>query len=590
MLRELSIRNFAIIDDLSITFNDGLTILTGETGAGKSIIVNAVNLILGSRATPELIRSSGESAELEALFELAQGTAATQISMLLEVDITDGLIIRRVIHRNGRHKVYLNGRLSTNQMLAGINEHLATIAGQHAHQKLLNADYHLLVLDQIAGLTSQRAQVEHCYNNILPLIQKVSKLKRQLANQSEQNELLEYQYKEIQEAAIEPQEDERLEQECKLLRHSELLHQGAAGCEERLYGGSGSVTECLSEISATLQGLCQIDTKLSPLSDQLKTARFELEDVASELSKYIGGIEQDPARLETIETRLHLLQKLKRKYGGTLESVIGHRNSVEQALDAACTLPAQIAEAEMAQNTLRYELVAQSQVLSKKRQKAAIPFVERIQEELAAVGMPNTRLAVCFKPVPISEGMEPHLVLDRDGVAGGIESTGADRVEFMIAPNHGEELRQLARIASGGELSRMVLAIKAILATSSSVETLIFDEVDSGIGGSVAEMVGKKLASLGQFHQVLCITHLAQIAQFGKQHFKISKAVKDERTRTTISLLTREERVQELARMLAGANITQKALDHAEEMIANGETARGAINCFDEVGSRQEKA
>lgn len=564
MLRELSIRNFAIIDDLSISFEKGLTVLTGETGAGKSIIINAVNLLLGGRASPELIRTSEDTAELEALFEVPSESPAARTAQERGVALAEGLLVRRIIQRNGRHKVYINGRLATTQILSSINEQLASVAGQHAHQSLLKPEYHLLVLDQFDGLSELRGEVAGYYHDLLPLIRRLGSLRGELAEQSEHRELLEFQCSEIQQAKVVPGEDEHLEQELQRLKHAERLYEAVSLCVERLYGAEGALIERLTGIGRELQGLAGIDHALEPLQDRVETATFELEDIANELQGYLQGIVFDRDRMEAVELRLDTLQKLKRKYGGSLESVLAHGKEATEELKRVSGLPDEIAETETRLERLHGALVSSCQELSDRRKRAAVHLAGKVQEELASLGMPKTGFEVKFKDVPVDEHTAPYLVLGHTG----IETTGIDRVEFLIAPNVGEDFRPLAQIASGGELSRIILALKAMLATRESVETVIFDEVDAGIGGGVAEMVGNKLKSLSRFHQVICITHLPQIAQFGKHHFKIAKSVRGGRTHATILPLQGEMRVKEMARMLAGVKITKKALDHAREMIA----------------------
>ncbi len=564
MLRELSIKNFAIIDDLSVRFAKGLTVLTGETGAGKSIIINAVNLILGGRASPELIRSSEETAELEALFEVPPETPAARAAQEQGFDLTEGLLARRVINRNGRHRVYINGRLATMQMLSTINEHLASISGQHAHQSLLKPEHHLLVLDQYGGLSELRGNVSRCYQEMLPLIRRRDTLKRQLTEQSERRELLEFQCHEIDQSQIAPQEDEDLEQERQRLKHAERLYEGAGRCVERLYGEHGAVLEHLTEVGRELQTLGQIDQALTPMAERVESASFELEDIANELRGYLQNIIFDSDRLEAVELRIDLLQSLKRKYEGSLDSVLAYGKEAEEELKRISFLPDRIAEVEEKVDQLYEKICKMCRELSEKRKKAAERLSAKVQHELASLGMSGTRFEVRFKHSPVDESAGPHFLLDNSG----IEATGIDRVDFLVAPNVGEDLRPLIQIVSGGELSRIILALKAILATRESVETLIFDEVDAGIGGGVAEVVGRKLQSLARFHQVICITHLPQMAQFGKHHFKIAKRINRGRTRTTITPLHEEARVKELARMLGGVKITKKTLDHAREMMA----------------------
>jgi DNA repair protein RecN (Recombination protein N) len=565
MLRELSIKNFAIIDDLSITFEEGFTVLTGETGAGKSIIINAINLVLGGRPSPEMIRTSEETAEVEALFEVPPGSLAAQGAQAQGLDASEGLLVRRLIHCNGRHRTYLNGRLATARMLSALNEQLASISGQHAHHGLLRPDQHLLVLDQFGGLMGSRGRVEDAYRQTLPLIRAVAELKRQATAQTQHRDLLEFQCREIQQAKISDGEDDALEQERQRLKHAQQLYEAAGRCIERLYGGDGAVVEHVTEIAKELKGLSPIDSSLAPAAERVQDAAFQLEDVARDLQGYVNNLVFDGERLEAVEQRLDLLYGLMRKYGGSLESVVTYGRKAVEELQRLSSLPQQIAEQEQRLQAVHTDLTEACRALSGKRQEASESLSEKVRAELAKLEMSGTRFKVRFEPSPVAENVDSHLVVDGCGVDG----TGIDRVEFLIAPNVGEALRPLAQIASGGELSRIMLALKAILATKASVETLIFDEVDAGIGGRVSEVVGRNLRALSQFHQVLCITHLPQIAQFGEHHFKIVKEVRKGRTRTSIKPLQGEERVKEMARMLGGLKVTKKTLDHAREMLAN---------------------
>ncbi|MBW1795658.1 MAG: DNA repair protein RecN [Deltaproteobacteria bacterium] len=563
MLRELSIKNFAIIDDLSISFEKGLTVLTGETGAGKSIIINAVNLILGSRASPELIRTSEETAELEALFEMPPESPAGKVAERQGVDLSEGLLVRRIIQRNGRHRIYINGRLATVQMLSQINEHLASISGQHAHQSLLKPEQHLLVLDQFGDSCELRGRVSECHEQMILLVREWAGLKRQHVEQTEKMELLEFQCREIEQASIAHDEDKELEQERQRLKHAQRLYETVGRCVNRLYGAEGAVVEHVTGVARELQTLSNIDSSLTPMAERVQEASFKLEDIANDLRGYLPHVVFDSNRLEDVELRLDLLQRLKRKYGGSLESVVEHARKAEEELKRISLLPERIAEVEERLDELHKKLCKLCRELSEKRRKASERLSAKVQHELASLGMSGTRFQVRFKPSPVDESTDPHLVLDNMG----IEATGIDRVDFLIAPNVGEDLRPLVEIASGGELSRIVLALKAILATKESVETVIFDEVDAGIGGGVAEVVGQKLQTLAHFHQVICITHLPQIAQSGKHHFRIAKKIHRGRTSTTITALHGEARVKEMARMLGGVKITRKTLDHAREMM-----------------------
>ncbi len=563
MIQELSIRNFAIIDDLKISFSGGLTVLSGETGAGKSIIISAVNLLLGSRATAKLVRTGCDTAELEALFQIKGHPEIVRIMKENEYDPEDGLVIRRVISRTDRHRIYINGRLSTIQLLNMITENLASISGQHAHQGLLKEDQQLAVIDQFGGLTDLREAVYRCFHQIVPLVQRLSDLKAKKLRQAEHIQLLEFQKKEIEEAAITPGEDSDLEQERTRLKNSEALFQAARDCIGSLYDSQGAVVENLLQATKDLEKAAQIDPALSMPAKRISGTAFEIEDIAEELRTYLKNIEVDESRLEAIEDRLNTLTKLKRKYGGTLDALFSRQETIGQELSRLTGLTDHIEDVEKKLSRLHGTLVELAKTLSEKRKQNAKILAGRVEKELAALKMPRTQFEVSFQTLPAEASAHPYLIVEKNAV----HETGIDRVSFLIAPNVGEPLKDLSHIVSGGELSRIVLALKAILAQTEAVETIVFDEVDAGIGGSVAEVVGKKLSVLAGRHQIICITHLPQIAKFADHHFSISKHVSDGRTKTLIQRLNSEERVKEIARMLGGEKITKATVAHAREML-----------------------
>lgn len=563
MLKELLIRNFAIIDDLKITFADGLTVLSGETGAGKSIILNAVNLLLGSRASAELVRTGADAAELEALFQISPGSGAAQTMTGQGYDSGEGLLIRRIISRSDSNRVYINGRLATIQLLNTITENLASISGQHAHQGLLKEEQHLLILDQFGGLTPLRQQVYEDYHRIVPLIENLRELNAVRQRQAEQIELLQFQKKEISDARPAPGEDTELEQERLRLKNAEGLYQAVYGGIEALYGDSGSVIERLSEVKKNLARAGQIDAQLKKNADALADAAYQIEDLVDGLRSYLNRIQMDDQRLEAVEERLNTLNKLKRKYGGSLESVSARLEAIGRELASVENIGQQIGEVENRLSELHTRLARTALQLSQQRKQAAAIFARKVVEELGSLKMSQTNFQVLLRPVAAEKKTSAYL----QSADRALTDSGIDRATFMIAPNPGEELKPLASIASGGELSRVILALKAILADTDSVETIVFDEVDAGIGGGTAEVVGRKLSELAGHHQIICITHLPQIAKFGNHHFNISKHVVNGRTQTAIQPLHNEARIKELARMLGGEKITPTTLKHARELL-----------------------
>ncbi len=562
MILELSIRNFAIIDDLRISFSDGLTILSGETGAGKSIILQAVNLLLGSRASSSMIRTGAEAAEIEALFAIPPESRTATAMKSLGYDPSEGLLIRRIISQSDRHRIHINGRLATIQISSGITENLVSISGQHAHQGLLKEDQHLQILDQFSGLLGLRNDFHSCYNTILPLIQKFEHLKASAIRQSELMDLLAFQKREISEAGIKPEEDKNLEKERIRLKNSGMLYQIVTESIESLYSGDGAVSEKIFSLIRVFDKAKEVDTRLCSFSKTLAEAVYIIEDAAGGLRSYLNSIEMDETRLEEVEARLDFLHKLKRKYGGSLEAIISRQNEIEKELSEIENLSVSIEETQKELSLSHVRLCALAKKLSEGRIKSAVDLSRQIESELAYLHMPDTRFEIDLDTMPADSKID---MLSCEGNA--LTQYGMDRACFMIAPNPGEALKPLSQIASGGELSRVVLALKAILSKTDSVETIIFDEVDAGIGGGTAEAVGKKLLNLSLNCQVICITHLPQIARYGKHHFRISKEMKDGRSSTIIKPLTPEERIHELARMLGGQFLTSATWEHARELL-----------------------
>ena len=563
MLKELSIRNFAIIDDLQIRFSEGLTILSGETGAGKSIILNAVNLLLGSRASADLVRTGAQNAELEALFQITGSSRVANIMAEHGYEPSDGLLVRRIISRSDMNRVYINGRMATIQLLNAITENLASISGQHVHQLLLKEEQHLLILDQFGGLMPLREEVSAYFHQMLPFLEKLKELNTIKERQVEQIELLEFQLKEITAANPARGEGKALEQERVRLKNAEELYQVVYNSIESLYGAPGSVIEKLVDVKKNLDKISQIDPQLKSKTAKLSDTTYQIEDLIEGLRSYLNSIQMDEKQIDAVEERLDTLNKLKRKYGGSIEAVFDKLKSIEQDLANVENIADSIRDTETQISELHSKLKDRALILSRKRKKTADRFAKKVIDQLATLMMSKTEFKASLQ-VMAADGKTNQYLTANNHI---ITETGIDRATFLIAPNIGEALKPLASIASGGELSRVVLALKALLVKTDSVETVVFDEVDAGIGGGVAEVVGKKLADLAAHHQVICITHLPQIAKFGDQHYSISKHVTKGRTRTSISLLSDKDRYKEIARMLGGEKITQATLEHAREML-----------------------
>jgi DNA repair protein RecN (Recombination protein N) len=563
MLNELSIKNFAIIDDIRISFADGFSVLTGETGAGKSIIIEAVNLLLGSRASSDLVRSGCDNAELEAFFDIDGGSKTAKILQEQGMDASEGLMLRRVIAATGKSRVFINSRQSTLDLLKQLTADLAGVSSQHAQQGLLKEENHLEILDEFAGATSLRDEVKSCYQKLLPLKKKVIELQANLSRKKEEQELIDFQLNDILDADIQPNEDEDLEKKRQTLLNASKIFESVNRSIHELYDKEDSLMERMSIINNDLEKAGAVDDDLQTISQQLSGTLYELQDMVQELRRISSTIDLDPESLEITEQRRDLIAKLKRKYGGTLEAVFEKAELLEGQLTETKDIEARIESYQADINTLLKELADKAIRLSELRQKKAQELISRASKELHSLEMGKAKFDVSFSTKTSKD--EEDIITPMGEKIG---PDGIDKLVFLLSSNPGEDPKALAKIASGGELSRIVLALKAVLSGTKSLETLIFDEVDAGIGGAVSEKVGLKLKQLSQTHQIVCITHLAQIAKYAENQFRISKAVKDGRTYTTIVPLSSEsERIEEIARMIGGANITDATRLHAGEML-----------------------
>jgi len=560
MLSDLTIRNFAIIEQIHARFGPGLNTLTGETGAGKSILVDAINLLLGTRASSEMIRTGREEASVEAFFDLEEGRKVTLVKNL-GLKESEGLQVRRLIHHSGKSRAFLNGTPITLHMLEGLGEELIHIYGQHEHQHFLDPLRHIDILDSTGGLLDRRAQFQEVYARWAKAASELRDLTSRQKQRLERIEFLAFQSGEIARANPKPGEDEELAGERSRLVHSEKLHSIAHFGTEVLYGESGSVAERLKSTLQRLKEGAKVDSTLGPLVTSVESILFQSEDVASSLRAYREKVYFDPKRLETIESRLDELNRLKKKYGPSLADVSAYKEKIDGERKSLGSLEESISQWE---RTAAEELGRAAELareLSAKRKGIARDLGARLEKELSTLGMKKVRFRIEVHP---NEGNEAD-----GGPRPPLNEKGMDQVEFLLSPNPGEELKPLAKIASGGELSRIMLAMKRIFAEESSVKTLIFDEVDAGIGGGIAEIVGRKLKEISRQHQVFCITHLPQIACFADSHYRVAKKESGGRTFVEVKELSEEERLEEIARMLGGVRITDKTLEHAREMLKN---------------------
>jgi DNA repair protein RecN (Recombination protein N) len=576
MLSQLNISDFAVIKRLEITFMPGLNILSGETGAGKSIVINAMNLVLGGRASSELIRHGAKEARVEALFSLPEKGPVQTLLGDQGVDVEGDLIIRRTVTREGRNRIAINGSLATVQTLGLIGAALVSISGQHEHQVLLRPENHLNFLDAFGGLIEERGHLQELFEAAQALEREIRDLQRDVRETEDQAELRRFQIQEIEGAALSPGEEARLEEERRRLQNAETLLQIVLEGYQVLYESRDSVSSSVSVVRKSMEKGSEMDVRLGPVQDALNDIGIRVEEAALLLRDLQKTVEPDPVRLDQVEERLPLLGHLKRKYGGSIEAVMACGEKLASFVADLAEKKERIKMLEAKQALAWEEIGRNGMILSKKRRKAALTLEAAMEAELRQLHMEGTRFCVHFKnDIPAdTEGRERRVdAQTRTGTQRGEETPprmrgeGLDQAEFMISPNPGEGFGPLSRIASGGELSRVMLAIKTILAQSASVETIIFDEVDSGISGATAEVIGEKLLNLSRFHQILCITHLPQIASKGKTHFLVKKVVSGGRTEATLLELEGEARVREIARLLAGKEITATAVAHAEAML-----------------------
>jgi DNA repair protein RecN (Recombination protein N) len=564
MLRELRISNFAIIDNLNITFSEGLNVLSGETGAGKSIIVGALGLLLGGRASVEMIRATADEAVVEALFE---GEADGALGRKLDewgVAGNDQLVIRRLISKSGKSRAYINSGIATLQMLNQLGAELIAVSGQHEHQTLLLVDKHIDMLDEFGALTPLRDEVTGAYRRLVGIRQRTRELEALEGDKQRRSELLRFQIGEIDQAAVRPGEEDELREEKKILTHAQKLIDLAGAVYNAIYTGEEAILGGLREAMARLKEIAGIDASMAAAFASLETSFYQIEDVARSLEEYLQRIHFDAGRLEAVETRLSEIQALRKKYGPSLEELFLYRDRARRDLEGMASSEAELAGLKQEQQELGAKVLERARMLSAKRAESAVRLSGMVGSELASLGMKKARFSA-----EVRQARGPARSETDDLIPLGdcrLSEKGIDEVEFYFGPNPGEGLKPLAKIASGGELSRLVLAIKKIVAGGSA--TLIFDEVDSGIGGAVAEVVGRKLKEIAGRQQTICITHLPQIASFADRHHSISKMTRQGRTVTLVKDLdSLKDREDEVARMLGGATITTKTREHAREML-----------------------
>jgi DNA repair protein RecN (Recombination protein N) len=568
MLTELHIENFAIIDNLDLNLDPGLIMFTGETGAGKSILIDAVEVLLGGRADVNFIRSGAEKAIIEGSFEIHPSMFASIHPILEQDGLLDEpgyVVLNREIRANGRNISRVNGRTVHTSFLRELGEMLVDIHGQSEHLSLLQAKHHIELLDQFANAEIELQKYKEAYKSLQSLKRQLSELRQQEQDATRKIDLLQYQINEIESARLHEDEETGLREERNRLANAENLSNITHLVLQIIDEGSPetvSSTDQIGQVLHELNSLTRLDQSQNYLVDQAQAAFDQLSDLAYQLRNYLESIEFNPKRLEQIEERLGLIQTLKRKYGASISAVLDYGSKARQELDTITHAGELIQQLEKEENELLVKLAENGEALSKKRHENAGFLASQIETELHDLSMED----VIFK-VDFSQRLDPLGVLLSDGRTVAYDSTGLEQVEFLIAPNPGEGLKPLVKIASGGETSRLMLALKNVLAAADPVPTLIFDEIDQGIGGRVGGVIGQKLWQLSHAHQVLCVTHLPQLAAFGNQHLHVHKLIQEGRTLTRIKTLEGENRLQELALMFG--EISQGTLQSARDLLSS---------------------
>ncbi|MGA1843820.1 MAG: DNA repair protein RecN [bacterium] len=565
MLKELHIRNFALIDQLSISFDPHLNILTGETGAGKTILINALNLLLGGRASTDFIRTGEESAEVEAAFRLDEGhpVHACLESAGCPCAPEDDLIIRRIIFRSEKaNRCYVNGHMVPVSLLDAIGSWLVDIHGQHEHQILLNPSRHLDILDRFGNLEGDVMQVSDSFHAYQASRNTWEELVRRREESAREREILAFQRKELEVARLVPGEEEELLGEQNILAHAVKIRELTSSLLNTLYQSEGSVTETLGDALGRFQSLSSLDLRFRPMEETLNGVLIQIEDITHQLMEYESKQDFSPDHLERVQERLDCISRLKKKYQRTFEELIGLRNTMEERWELLENYEERIRNAEDAMHERWQDLRRHALDVSEKRRRVARRIEQGIEAQLNDLALGQARFVVSHSHPPVSD----------QGPPKNMTARGFDEIEFLFSANPGEDPRPLARIASGGEISRVMLGFKSCLAMADQVLTLVFDEIDTGIGGSAAVKVGQKMKDLASKRQIICITHLPQIASNASTHFLVSKRVERGRTLTEVTPLSTGERIRELAKMIAGDSQSETALRHASEILEKSGT------------------
>lgn len=561
MLLALRVRNFILMDALELRLSPGFNVLTGETGAGKSIVVGALSLVLGGRSSSEHVRPGESEAEVEALFDVSEAEGVRARLEASDIPFADGeLVLRRVVQSNGRSRAYMNGKLCTAGELAALAPELCDIASQHESVALSNPGTHIQYLDRFAKLANARGALASEVLALEGVVAEIKKTMEEERSRGEREAFVTFQLQEIDAIAPRPGEIEALTAERHRLRHTERLSALVSGASARLDQEEDNLCDAIAKLVKDVRAAADIDSALAATAERFDGAYSELCDVARDLGRYADRVEADPDRLHEVEERLYRLEGLLRRHGPTIDDVLAARDRLAGELSRMQGAQSRLADLVRERDALLERAAAKAKQLSAKRKEAAEKLARAISSELGELAMGGARVVVDVAPLGGDRGE-----LSVDGAR--LSREGIDRVEFLIAPNKGMDPKPLGRIASGGELSRALLALKRVLAEHGPAGLYVFDEVDAGIGGAVADKIGRAIGDVAKYHQVLCITHLAPIAAFAETHFVVSKESAGSVTKSDVRRVEGKERTGEIARMLAGAKVTTAAMKAAAELL-----------------------
>lgn len=561
MLKTLYIKNFALIDELTIEFGSGLNIITGETGAGKSILIGALGMVLGERASVDVIRKGAEKAVIEAVIDVTNNKRVAALLKENEIDASDEAILRREISAKGT-RCFINDTPATLSLLHSVSELCIDLHGQHEHQSLLKVESHIRLLDDAGGLGGLVEEYRSLFATLKQSKAQLEELRNKEKNLREKRAFYEFQIKEIDSVAPEPDEWDELQTEQKILENAERIFSATNTLHEILYANDDSVHNRLVEARNILQDLARIDKSFTDSANDAQTAQALVDEITKFVQRYNARIDFNAERLEELRERLSALSMLKKKYGGTLADVLAYRQQIAKEVELAENFEEEIAKLEKRIRAQQESLSNIAERLSQKRRETANRLSRAIVEELKKLGISEGRFEVRFSATPDKDGD-----IFINGMRYAANANGYDEVEFLISTNLGEDVKPLAKVASGGEISRVMLAMKTVLAKSERLPILVFDEIDTGVSGKIAQAVGFSMKDLSRYHQIIAITHLPQIAAMADLHFRVSKKSVKQRTVTCVEVLSESEHRKEVARLLSGTDITEAALQSAAELI-----------------------